>query len=607
MIHCYFSFDDGHFHFKLNDTFYFTQVVELLKKKYHLEYNSLHKTWMSKNAILAQAIYLDLQDYDEVTISEDDRQLIEDMIYPEDDTLKKIKLQPDKELLALHPPLIGKAPFENFQLDAIKKTLSQNRRILDIEMRHGKTFIMCMVLGTLYKLKKIDRIFIIARPEGVENFRLEVLRFLGTLFTEDDIGIVTTKNRKIDDYFDKKIIITNYTTFRLSGDYYNKQSKSTARKPTKKTIDFSKWSTGDKFLLLDETQSINSYDSLQSHFIHLYKDDFFYRVGMSGSLGYNYLAYYSQCKFLVPKMIPYCFSEWTSYIADKGTKFSPSAIKEFRPAKLKEFKEQVIDKLQITYKGCIQETENIETITYVRMNDKMKEVYRLFVEKEINNITIRKEMDITGAKLENMFMYLGLVTSDISLLDEKYSKGWKFEDNPKVEITKSLLEKYIDEEGKKVVIWGSHPKVLNQLAEVLKKYNPIVIHGSEGSVKKEERDTYVKKFKTDKKCKVLLASYVLSTSITLTEASRQIYFDVSLNSDNHHQSKKRIHGPTQKELIITNHLLFNNSIDIYIYFEILQDRLRKKTVIGSKEKLSHEDYRKVFNAKAESYLSYRPD
>ncbi len=602
MIKVEFSFDDGHFHFKINDCIYFSQLVQLFKQKHHLQYNSKTKSWVTSNAIVANAVFIDVKGYDDIDISEEDTYLLEDLIYPNDDTFKKIKIVADKEFFERHPPLIGKSPYENFQTEAIKKGITQNKILYDISVRHGKTYITCGVINTLLKLNKIDKIFIICRPEGVENFKVELLRFLDTLITEDDIGIITTKNREIEDYFNKKILITNYITYRLTCDYYNKISKSKAKKPTKKSINFSKWGN-TRLLILDEGQSINSPDSLQSHFAHLYKDDFCNIIDMSGSIGFNILHLYSHAKLLIPNSIPYSYSQWTSYIAEKGTKFAKGVIKELRPDKVKEFKERVLDKIQVSYRNCIQETEMHEREVYVQMSDKMKKIYRSFIDKEINERLYQQQHELSPSNLKNMFGKLSLVTSDVSLLEEQFSKNWKITDNPKLDIMSSLLDKYINEEGRKVVIWGSHPAVLNKLGEVYKKYNPVVIHG-QSEIKKDDRVDWVKRFNEDSKYKLLICNYVLSTSITI-KATRQVYWDLPTNSDNFQQSRKRIHGPMQKEEVESIYLMFNNSLDIYIYYNILQNRLAKKTVLSAKEEVDLEVYKEVFAAKAESYLSFR--
>lgn len=607
MTKLYFDFNDGLFHFKIDkDTHYFNSIIILLRDTYHCGYKPDSKTWTTKSAINAYSAYLDLKSYDKVIVSQEDLDLITDFIYPEDDSFRKIKLSVDQELLQKHPPLIGKEGFENFQIDAITRGLRQNKIILDISMGHGKSYIFSMILGSLLKLNRIDRCLIVCRLEGVENIKLELLRFLEGIIVEDDIGIVSTDNRAIEDLFEtKKIIITNYITFRLSGDYYNKlksKGKSVAKKPKKKYIDFTKWGN-NRLLLLDESQEINNYDSIQSHFIHLYKNDFNRIIDMSGSLGYKFIHYYSHIKLLLPNAIPYSFSEWTSYIAEKSSKHR---IEAFREDKVKEFKERLIDKVQVTYRDCLVLPENIETIIYVSMNEKFREIYKTYIQKEVNRLKIKKEKDISGDDIRNDFSTIAQIVSDPILLSDENRKGWRFTDSPKLQVLKSLLERYIEEEGQKVIVWSVHPKILNLLKVELKKYKPIVIHGDEkSSIPKKDRFRTAMEFQDSKDSSLALFSYVMSTSINMVKVTRQIYWDMPLDSDDFIQSKMRIHREGQKNKVKTDYLQYNNSLDVYIWEEILIKKSDTKNILSSKESLTLEDYNSVFNRKGKPYLAYK--
>jgi len=608
----YFDYSDGNFHFGINSkgSIHFSHIIALFKK-YHFDFEPLSKTWFTKSAIQASTIIDDLKAYDTIDATDSDYSLLEDFIYPIENSIKKVKIPLDDEYFIKHPPLIGKPNYETFQLDAIRRAVTQNKVILDISMGHGKSFIFSAALYHLMKKGLVDKCLIICRLEGMENIKLEMLKFMDGLLTEDDFAIVDTDHREIEDYFNKKVIITNYVTFRLTGKYYDslrvkRKKGEQVKKPKKPVINFSSW--GDnRLLLLDESQEVNNHDSLQSHFIQLYASNFSRIINMSGSLGYKFLHYYSHCKILIPETVPYSFSEWTSYVANKGTYFSDFAISDFKEHKIKEFKEKVLDKIQVTYRNCIELPENKEEVIYVRMNDKLKKIYRSFLDSEIEKIKHsrgEKGKDITGNDLKNRFGSICQVASDPILLPPEQRIGWKFTDSPKVEVLKSLLEKYVEEDNQKVVIWSVHPKILNELKEVLKKYNPIIIHGDKDtSVDTKDRIAEIKKFQTDKNIKVALLSYVMSTSINLVEATRQIYFDLPLDSDDFNQSKARIHRQGQQNKVITNYLQYNNSVDIYVWEEILMAKDKTKNILSSKESLSLEDYKNIFNRSKSSYLT----
>jgi hypothetical protein len=168
---------------------------------------------------------------------------------------------------------------------------------------------------------------------------------------------------------------------------------------------------------------------------------------------------------------------------------------------------------------------------------------------------------------------------------------------------KSLVEKYVDEEHRKIIIWGSHPSVLNKIAKVFEKYKPLVVHGDEStSLKRSERMTEVNKFKSDPNTKMLICNYVLATSISLIEFTAQVYWDLTSDIDSWVQSKKRFQGPLQKEKVITHHLLFDKTIDNYIYYDVLLQKSKVKDAISNKENLSLEDYKAIFNPSRNFYI-----
>lgn len=592
MVKIWLDENDGYIHYKIVNELMFDTLVSYFKGHY-CSFDGNSKSYIMKPSLRAYNIYLDLKDYTKVSISAEDIDFLQYCIYPSSEELKRIKLNPVEELFEKHPPYQGLPPHENFQREAIIKTIRQNRIILDIEMRHGKTYIASMAIGNLLLAKQIDRVFIVCKIEGVENFRLELLRFLDGIITEDDIGVVTTDNRNIEDYFNYKIIITNYTTFRLSCSQANKtNNKSKAKKPSKTAIPFDKWGER-RLIVLDECQALNNYDSIQSTFLHLYKDFFERRIEMSGSIGYKFLQMYSLCKFLVPEQIPYTFAEWRDYVSvDKGRSLISDRVKEF--------KETIIDKLMITYRNCMPQTEHEEVLTYCAMNEKMRKLYQMVCNEFVKKLLKEGNGNISGKVLLEQYGTLTQFTSDPSLL-ELY--GWKFEDNPKIEVLKSLVEKYVDEENRKVIIWGSHPAILNKIAELFPKYKTLVVHGDEStSVKRSERMNTVNKFKAEPDSQILICNYVLATSISLVEFTAQIYWDLTSDIDSWVQSKKRFQGPLQKNKVFTHHLLFDKSIDNYVYYDVLLKKGKVKDAISNKENLSLDDYKAIFNSSRNFFL-----
>lgn len=593
MVKVYISEYDGDVHFQnINSS---AQEFELCREIYKMNYFSYsNNEWIYPIKLTVLSVINILRsNYVKTEISQDDIDVIKlATVYPSSQELKKVKYPLDKEILELNPPLIGKEGHETFQTDASRQLVQRNRGLLDISCRHGKTYICCNAIGTLYKLGVIDRIFIVCRNEGVVNFKLELLRFL-PFFNEDDIGIVWTLNRDIESYFNKKIIITNYITFRLSCAYYNSKASIKTRKSI---IDFSKWGK-TRCIVLDEVQSINHFDSIQTHMLQLHKDFFEYRYGLSGTLGFNFLNWYSLTKFMLPQRMDMSFSEWKNYVT-RGM-YHNIIIEE----KAKEFTDAILNKLLITYHDCIVQPDNVKVITYCDMNDEFRKIYKEICNKYMISIfnmgNNDEKVKSTDALLK--FGELSKLTSNPSLI-EGY-ENFKIKKNPKFEILTSLLDKYINEQGNRVIIWSTHPSILNELGKELSKYKPLIIHGDAStSVKKEERIDELNAFKKDSTRKILLTNKVLSTSISVTECCRQIYWDLPLNSDDLEQSMERFRGPMQKVQTETNFLLFTQSVDLYIWFEILIKKSNVRKVILEKDYLTMNDFKNMLNPDKKYYV-----
>lgn len=602
MVKCWLDADgDGLFHFKVNETEYFDEIVAIFKDEY-CKYCKTNGTWTCPCDIGVKTIIERVEDYSEITISDIDRAVIAELAYPPSNELKRIKYPLDKEMLEKYPPLKGTEGHEDFQKIAIKKVVQQNRNLFNIACRHGKSYISIMGFSMLMKQNLLDCVLIICRPEGMGNYKNEILRFNESI-TEDDIVIITKNNREMEDYFNKKIIIISYNTFRLTTEYYKKQRKIIAKIPKKPVIDFSKWFS-KRMIILDECQSINNV-SAQTSYIQLCRDSFEYRLAMSGSLGYSQDKLYQQCKFLTPERLPSSFTKWRNYVSEaNGLGMYARFNKSLNAKKMKEFTDSVVTPLMTTFVNCIPQPPNDEQIIYVEMSDKMRKIYQSCCEQFAMDIFKSCNGMVMEKMLRARFPVLKNVTDDISLMkDTMESMGnvrWNMEkDNPKLEILSSLLDRLINEENKRVIIWGNSPKTLQELGRIFLRYNPTVIHGDEElcHVKREEREDVIRNMRNDSSCKLLICNQVLSTSITLTEFTAQIWWSLPLNTDYFHQANQRICGISQKNRIQTFYMLYSNSIDNYIWSDILNAKMKSKNNLDSNESLGIEQLKEIFNPK----------
>ena len=600
MVNVYISEKDGDVHFSTKNCNHkeFELCRELFKSNY-LKYDSISKEWTFPIRLSVLSIIDILRQHNiETTISQDDIDVIKISLYPPSQELKKIKYLIDKELLESYPILKGVPPHEDYQLQAIKKFITQNRLMMNIAPRLGKTYISSIGITSLMKQGALDCVLGVMRVEGLANYKRELVYFSKGYIKESDIVILDKDSRNIEDYFDKKVILMSYSTWRLCNEYYKKANKIISKRPKKPFIRFDKWFE-KRLMLEDECQSLCN-DSLQYHYTQIHAEYFDRRCVMSGSIGYSYEKMFNLIKILLPqRMSSMTKSEWWEYMTKPTySKYN----REIIPERLKEFEENILDKIMISFdEKCLNMVENYKHNIYVEMTSKMREVYTTFCNDFLLNIMEENNGKVTYSSFKKKFPSLKQITDDPSLLN---IPNWNMEkDNPKIEVLKSILDDRIKEKGKNVILWCNSPRTMSVLEKIFAEYNPICVNGNEQlcGVKREERSDIIEKIKTDENCKLLIANQVLSTSVSFWRFSVNIFWVMPIDTDYYAQSIKRIMGDKQfqKNDVETIHLLFNRSIDEYL-FENIEHRLARKNYFDNYndgDEIPMEELKKILNPK----------
>lgn len=600
MVHVFISENDGDVHFSTVNckAKELEECRELFRQNY-LKFDSFSGDWTYPIRLAVLNIVSDLRSHDiETTISQDDVDVIKLSLYPPSNELKKVKFPIDKELLINHPPLKGVAPNEDYQLQAIRRFVTNNYLFMNIFPRLGKTYISSIGLASLMKVGQVNCIFGIMRPEGLCNFARELVFFSDGYIKDDDIMILDKDHRDMENYFNKKVILTSYNTWRLVCEYYKKIRKIKAKEPQKPFIKFDKWY--DKpFLLGDECQGLAG-DTLQYHYTQIHACYFPRICLMSGSIGYKYEKTYNLVKIMTPmRLSSMTKTEWFKYVTQvTNVKYN----RDFIPERIKEYLDSVLKPLMISFgEDCLETSKMYEHVVYVDMNDKMKTLYRTTCDDFIYDIMQDSNGKVLCGKLKAKFPALRNITDDPSLLD---IPNWNMgEDNAKVEILKSILEDRIDDKGKNVILWCNSPRTMKKLTEIFAKYNPICVNGNEQlcGVKRNERTDIIDEIKTNEKCRLLIANQVLSTSVSFWRFTVNIYWAVPIDPDYYAQSKRRICGDKSHQTsdVETIHLLYNRSIDNYLYENIVNQNTKKKYFdnMDDNAEISMQELKEILNPK----------
>ena len=150
----------------------------------------------------------------------------------------------------------------------------------------------------------------------------------------------------------------------------------------------------------------------------------------------------------------------------------------------------------------------------------------------------------------------------------------------KLDAMKDIIEDYVVEAGKKLVVFARFIAEVEAIRELAKKTLPkdkkaVSIYGA---VKKEDRGDIVKQFQTDESTVLFIGQIdTAGTGITLTAADTCVYYSKNFNYATYEQSLSRIHRIGQRNICTYIDLVVEDSVD-----EKITKALRKKEDLATK-------------------------
>ena len=543
--------------------------------------------------------------YEEIKTALEDLDIVTDNVSLEE--LSKIKIgaqelevSPIRRLadysLMNFPPMQGKHPNEFFQNNAITRGINKSRQAYFYGMGSGKSYIASAIIAHRYlKFKDCQKVVFITTSIGVRNLKHELFKFIKNL---DPFKVVIADKDYRNPFDDKSkdIVIMSYNTFRLVCEFYRKQKKISSKKPKKAFLPLKEWSNNkDLMLILDESHEIAHSESQRSHLILLHANLFKYRYLFSGTPADNPEKLYAQYKVLDPWLVDnLSLGQWKEKMAYLGDRFSPYAIREWKKDELERLNQKFTASYGNYFKTeeLINLPEYVEKRIYLDMHPLHRALYQQVVTQDIPSFSAVRD-------IVNRFPFMSLALDNPTLLEkhkEKFDDTLKkmidtFKDSylEKLNAIDDILEDHPNEKG---VIWVVHPSTAAKLALRYSHYNPIYITGE---TDQKERFDLVEQFKKGDH-KLLIANITcLNTSVTITEATFQIYVERTYNFATYEQSTFRIYRLGQTQNVESYILIYNQSLDV------LQDKnLSSKGLLVSglvsKDFLTQEQWQTIFNA-----------
>ena len=490
--------------------------------------------------------------------------------------------QIDYSQLSDFKPIKGKAPYENFQDEDIKRALQQNRFLFNWTMGAGKSFATSIIYEFLKIYRSVDKFILFTSRIGTYNLKNELTKFCKHLDVSDIEVFNSTKsfgkNRKIfdsEDINNKKVLVMSYDSWKLIAKEYGDTERS-----KKVNIPLENFFKDQKNWLIcfDECQYLSNPKSGRSKSIFKYLRRFKYRYLFSATPADKPEKLYSVCVLLDPKLAKLLtYGDWLAKYNDLGTYFSKYAINK------KAWHWEELDQLNqdLTLYSSKRSYEVLDLPPYsteefeIEMSEKQRNIYKLFTTELVKKCLTENEtvVDSTVALIRHAFALVtsfcenpniiatsksDMISDTIRKLCEKYNFN---KDYAKLDVVDAILDDEVDEKGHRGIVWYIHPVTKDTIAERYKKYDPIIVSSELSEI---ERDALIKKFKSDDNHKILIASQnILATSVTLVECSFAVYLETSFSYESFYQSTGRIYRIGQENPVKIYHIWLKNSTDMF--------------------------------------------
>jgi len=453
------------------------------------------------------------------------------------------------------------------QLTALEKSWNKETYAYFMEMGTGKTKVLIDNAAMLYDKGKINGLLIVA-PKGVVGtwYNNEIPAHLPNHIENVTIlwqSNITKKQREnLESLFEVEeslhILIMNVEAF-----------------STTKGVDFAKkfLSCHETLMAIDESTTIKNPSAKRTKSIIDLSEMSKYRRIMTGSpVTKNPLDLYSQCKFLSPWLL-----DFTSYYAFRNR------YAQMKTIHVQGRSIQVVDKFQnlgelsnqlkgFSYRVLKEDCLDLPEKIYIKRQIKLSsEQLKLYDQMKKEALAVLNGKTVTTVNALTQLMRLQQITCGHFTADDGSTQRIK---NNRVDELMDVLE---ETEGK-AIIWAHYQwDIKDIIKEIVKVHGPGSIVDYYGLTPQDERQSNIKKFQDDPKCRFIVGTPSTGGyGITLTAANTVIYYSNGYDLEKRLQSEDRAHRIGQKKSVTYVDILAEETVDAKIV-----KSLRKKINIAS--------------------------
>jgi SNF2 family DNA or RNA helicase len=417
-----------------------------------------------------------------------------------------------------------------------------------MEMGTGKTITSIAITGTLYLSRCVSRVLVVAPLSIVGVWEEEFAKFADFPYTlavlegtgakkAATLAILSQPQSKSDGSLPPlAVAVVNYeSAWRLEKEIHAWQPD---------------------MVIADEGHKIKTHNISASKAMHRIGVKSAYRLLLTGTVITNKaLDVFSQYKFLNPVIFG------SSFYAFRNRYFDMVGYGNHTPVLKRSMEQELMRKLHsIAYRAtkaeCLDLPDVTETARLVELEPSAMRVYSDLVKDSYAEL---EGGEVTVTNILTRLLRLSQVTGGFIGDDEGGTPT-------KVSGAKlNALADIVDEaqqEGKKLVVIARFVAEIKAICTLLGKqgigYSCIM-----GGVK--DRDEQVSRFQTDPDVSVFVGQIATAgLGITLTAASRLVFYSLDYSMSNFEQTKARIHRVGQKENCSYIYLIAKNTVDMKV-------------------------------------------
>ena len=430
------------------------------------------------------------------------------------------------------------------------------------EMGCGKTLTAIATMGAAYQMGAIKKVLIVA-PTSVcsvwpkefdeyADFKYNVAVLLG----EKQKRLATLRSLDAFPFKALRVAVINYESTWREGLYEALQE----------------WAPD--MVIADESQRIKEPSAKQSKALHRLGDLAKYKLILSGTpIQNNAIDLFSQYRFLDPTVFGTNFYAFRSRYAIMGG-FDRRQIVGYKDLDKLIQKEHSIA-YRVTKDEALDLPEQTFLNRYIPLEGAAKNLYDRI--KRDSFAELENGGQITAPTVLTKLLRLqqftgGFIQADEGTRSELVFKG-------KIDALGDILDDYVIDAGKKLVIFCRFRPEIDLIGEALKKRR-IKYAAIFGDIKIEDRGPIVADFQNNPETKVFLAQIdTAGLGITLTAADTCVYYSVNFNYAAYSQSLARIHRIGQRNACTYIHLVVEKSIDETVLKALARKEDLAKTVV----------------------------